>query len=47
LNSGDEITFLDRHILAIHSSHNRDILSQLDESEWREFGRWLAERARG
>ena len=45
LREGAEITFLERHILAIHPLHNRDIVSQFDRAEWQELTEWLANGA--
>ena len=42
LNKGDEITFLEQHILAIHPRDNREIVTRFDQAEWEEFAQWLA-----
>lgn len=41
LNEGDEIVFLEDHLLAVHQCHNEDIFRRMDEAEWQDFRQWL------
>src|SRR5262245_13027060 len=42
LHLGDEILFLEDHILAVHSIHRQELVLDMDAAELKELARWLA-----
>ena len=42
LEQGTPIVFREEHVLAVHGSHRRQIVSEMNESDLRELLRWLA-----
>lgn len=41
LNQGDEIVFNEDHILAVHPSHRRELVLEMDTAELKQLAQWL------
>ncbi|MCA9045646.1 MAG: hypothetical protein KDA69_15065 [Planctomycetaceae bacterium] len=46
LNQGDEITFHENHILAVHDIHRQELVAGMNASDLKELAQWLAEMRR-
>jgi hypothetical protein len=44
LNHGDTICFRQEHILIVHPSHGRELVSRMSEEEAADFWRWVQEK---
>jgi hypothetical protein len=44
LNQGDEIVFLEDHILAVHGIHRQELLVGMDAADLKELAQWLGSR---
>jgi hypothetical protein len=47
LNQGDTIYFHEDHVLIVHSSHGREIVSRMGERDSADFWRWVQNRLEG